>query len=177
MFIDVPNRLTLESDREALVNLFWKAKRILEIGINEGYTAKLLLDNIPGIQSYVGIDVPSYHVTRLEAQRLEVPVVPGQVVCDDKRVRLFVRPGGSEAVAADEIGECDAAFIDGDHSRIAVEYDSALARQCVRYGVILWHDYRDPPTEVNAVIGRLVNAGAMIDHIPGTWLACERRWR
>ena len=174
-FTDVPNRFTFPEDRAALVTLFWKARRILEIGINDGRTAKLLLDNLPRIESYIGIDVPPWHKTRLEVQRTEVPQEAGFWVLNDKRVRIFDRPGGSEAVTVEEIGECDAAFIDGDHSRIAVKHDTALARACVKKGIIAWHDYLPGvANEVAEVIDAMAAENSAINHVRGTWLAYER---
>jgi predicted O-methyltransferase YrrM len=172
-YLDVPNRFTFGRDRTGLIALFKNATRIVEFGINEGYTAKLLLDNIPSIESYVGIDVPAYHKTRLETQASEVPQDAGHVVRDDPRVRIIVRAGGSEAVTAREIGPCDAAFIDGDHSPIAVAHDTKLALACIRRGIIVWHDYCDG-SPVKPMLDIMAAGGAEISHLHGTWLAYER---
>ena len=173
-FFDIGGGLTLASDRPALVNLAKGATRILEIGINAGGTAKLLLSNIPSIVSYVGIDVPSDFITVLALQQREVPKIAGHRVADDPRVKIILK--STKEVVPTEIGECDFVFIDGDHSADGVERDTTLARACVKRGVIVWHDYRvgEAHTEINTVLDRWVDSGAPILHVKGTWLAFER---
>ena len=175
-FADVFSYFTSAADRAALVSLFDGHARVLEIGIQEGYTADLLLKNLPNIRSYVGIDVTPDFVTELTAQRLEVPAVAGIRVASDPRVRTIVKAGGSAHVIPSEIGKVDAAFIDADHSASGVERDTDLARACVRPGgIIVWHDYRlEGGTEVNLVLDRYVRDGAPISHVRGTWVAFER---
>lgn len=172
-FRDVRGGLTLPSDRAALVSLADGARRFLEIGINIGGTARLILDNIEGIESYVGIDVPPGFVTAIDVQQTEVPTLAGHLVRDDTRVRIILKP--TQEVTPEEIGECDFAFIDADHSAEGVERDTALARACVRRGVLVWHDYRvgEAPV-VNCVLDRWADAGVPIVHVNNTWLAFER---
>ena len=170
---EVYGNMTLATDRSALVNLARRACRVLEIGINEGATARLLLDNCAGIESYMGIDVPPDFVTELAIQQPEVTVQPGRWVKDDPRVEIILRP--TQFITSKDISERDFAFIDADHSAAGVERDTTLSRACVKRGVIVWHDYRtdEPPTEVNFVLDRWVDAGAPIFHIKGTWIAFE----
>lgn len=166
--------MLLVSDRSALVHLCQGAMRVLEIGINSGQTARLLLDNCSSIRSYVGIDVPPDFVTELTVQQQEVPALAGQAVKDDPRVRIILKP--TQQVRPDEIGDCDFAFIDADHSIAGIERDTALARACVERGIIAWHDYRvaEPPTHVNEVLDRWEADGAPIVHVNNTWIAFER---
>ncbi len=175
-FIDVHSYFTSEADRSALISLFDRCERILEIGIQAGGTARLLLSNLSYIQSYIGIDVPPRFVATLPLQRTEVPLIAGLLVSHDPRVHLIVKPEGSIAVTPEEVGECDGVFIDADHSSAGVERDTALARGCVKKGVIVWHDYRveGGGTEVNWVLDRMVTEGREINHVRGTWLAFER---
>lgn len=167
--------MTLPADRAALVALAAGHRRVLEIGINEGGTAQLLLRNCSTIDSYVGIDVPYGFATALNAQRREVPQIAGRLVYEDPRVKIILKP--TQDIDPLEVGPCDFAFIDADHSKAGVERDTFLARRCIRRGTIVWHDYRnsgEEPTEVNHVLDRWVDDGVPIIHINGTWLAYER---
>ena len=46
---------------------------MIEFGCNRGTTAKRLLENIPSLQTYIGIDVAPDHVPALKCQRSEIP--------------------------------------------------------------------------------------------------------
>jgi len=75
-------------------------------------------------------------------------------------------------VTAEEIGKCDGAFIDGDHSPIAVANDTKLARECVKRGIIVWHDYcEDSP--VKPLLDILAYSGLPIKRVTDTWLCYE----
>jgi predicted O-methyltransferase YrrM len=152
--------------------------RVLEIGVNFGQTARLLLDNVPSIQSYVGVDVLPGYATIKEKQRNEVPKAPGTLVKNDPRFHLMLSERGSFDLTPG-IGEFDVVFVDGDHGRAAVEYDTALATQIVRPdGIIIWHDYfiheEVPTLDVRPVLDEL-SATRPIFHVEDTWLAFERR--
>jgi len=103
-------------------------KAVLEIGVNEGRTAKAILANVPGIEKYIGIDVPPGYVTAREVQRKEVPEKPGHLASSDGRFELVLRPRGSMDLSEKEFpGLFDAVFIDGDHGFEAVLHDTLLA--------------------------------------------------
>jgi len=147
-------------------------KAVLEFGINTGRTAKAILEYVPGIERYVGIDVPMGYQTEKVVQRNEVPVIAGEEVLDDARVHLIVREGGSQSVGVGELPMVDAVFIDGDHSRSGVENDTRLALLRVRPGgIIIWHDYHDLGTvDVRDVLDELFTAGWDLHHVKDTWL-------
>lgn len=145
---------------------------VIEFGINSGRTAQTILEYVPGVRSYIGIDVPPGYVPPAKVQRKEVPGVVGTFVKDDPRVSLLVREGGSHAINAGDLPYCDVVFIDGDHSRAGVENDTMLALQRVRRGgMIIWHDYHDLGTvDVREVLNEKFKKGWDLRHAAGTWL-------
>lgn len=172
-----------EGELEALVALVRSVnpKRMIEIGVNVGRTAKAILANVPGIEHYTGIDVPLSYVPSLELQRNNAVPNPGEMVLDDPRFHLVIKPKGSLDCTKEDLGPCDVVFIDGDHGYAAVVSDSVLARQIVRTGgLIVWHDYHDEAcragrVDVKAVLDELHRAGAALQLIENTWLVFERR--
>lgn len=152
------------------------AHTVLEFGINTGRTAEVLLGHVPTIRRYVGIDVPPDYVTTAQVQRGEVPSVVGVEVLGDPRVTLMVRPNGSHDVHAAELPDCDAVFIDGDHSRAGVENDTMLALQRTRPGgIIMWHDYHNLGTvDVREVLHEKVERGWDLRHVKDTWIVYMR---
>jgi predicted O-methyltransferase YrrM len=169
-----PRRFMNPGELETLITLIASVnpKQVIEFGINVGRTAQAILEYVPGIEGYTGIDVPIGYVTAKEVQRGEVPQVPGELVKDDPRVTLLVRTGGSQSLRAHELPEADAIFIDGDHSRKGVENDTMLAWQRVRPGgIIVWHDYHDLETvDVREVLNDLYEKGWNLRHVKDTWL-------
>lgn len=163
---------------EALVGLMRMVspKVVLEFGINTGRTAQAILEYVPGIEHYVGIDVPQGHITPAMVQRNEVPAIPGELVLGDPRVQLIVREGGSHNVIPTELPYLDAVFIDGDHSRAGVEQDTMLALQrTVPGGIIVWHDYHDLGTvDVREVLNEKYKRGWDLHHVENTWLVYMR---
>jgi predicted O-methyltransferase YrrM len=154
-------------------------KNILEIGVNEGRTAKILLDNLPGLWGYQGIDVlPGYAFTK-QIQSRELPKNPGIWAKHDHRFQLLLKEQGSFDLSPDEVEYCDVTFIDGDHSRKAVMWDTYIALTRVRKGgIIIWHDYHDVPVvDVKDTLDDLGDLGWEITHIEGTWLAYTRVFR
>ena len=149
---------------------------VIEIGCNEGRTARAVLDNVAGIETYIGVDVPPGYVFEKRVQAKEVPAEPGKWALDDPRFVLMLRKRGSFDLSEMEMPACDAVFIDGDHSRAAVEHDTAMARQIVRPGgIIIWHDYHDLGTvDVRDVLDEMHDAGSPIQHVADTWIAFER---
>ena len=149
---------------------------VIEFGVNEGRTAKALLRHIPTIRKYVGIDVLPGYVTAKTVQRREVPDKPGHLAADEKAFELILRTRGSLDLVADDLPQCDAVFIDGDHGREAVEHDSALAFARINAGgLIVWHDYHELGTvDVKPCLDLMASQGHSIKHIAGTWLAFEK---
>lgn len=152
---------------------------MIEIGVNEGRTAKEMLQWVPSLEQYVGIDVPPGYVTAKEVQRQEVPDKAGYLASYDQRFELIVRPRGSLDLGPGDLPRCDVVFIDGDHGREALLHDTALARYLVRPGgLIIWHDYHELGTvDVKAVLDEFYELGADLWHVEGTWIVYERRPR
>ena len=158
-----------------LLNLV-KAERVIEIGVQRGQCARLMLDHVPSIKLYLGIDVEPGYRTTLPVQQAEVPDRPGELVLGDSRFHLMIKPNGSLSLCPGELPACDVMLIDGDHSAAAVRHDTALADASVRSGgLILWHDYAPAlwSNGVNDVIDGMRAAGRDIRHIPDTWFAME----
>jgi predicted O-methyltransferase YrrM len=146
---------------------------VLEFGVNQGKTARAILAAIPELERYIGIDLPTGMIPRLECQRSEVPVVAGRHVANDPRFWLLL--GESTTIEAHDLELVDAVFIDGDHSATGTEHDSRLAHVLLRPGgIIVWHDYKNPGVEVTEVLDRLAAEGWPICHVRGTWLAYMR---
>lgn len=178
----LPKRFFNPGELEALCELLRraKAKTIIEFGINTGRTAKAILREVPDVKEYIGIDVLEGYVTEKMVQRKEIPSIPGEFVIGDHRVQLIVKKNGSHDLTSDDLPECDAVFIDGDHSRRGVENDTKLARAKVRKGgIIIWHDYNFVEkngvrvVDVADVLHEYEAAGHEIQHVEGTWLAYE----
>ena len=151
-------------------------KVIIEFGVNTGRNVVAALRNIPSIERYVGIDVTTDYVTQMQCQRKEVPAIPGELALGDDRFELIVRPRGSFELTADDLPECDAVFIDADHSRDGVLNDYALAKALVRPGgIIIFHDDNClAAVQVTETLNEMCKAGKAITHVDGTWLAFER---
>jgi predicted O-methyltransferase YrrM len=148
-------------------------KVMIEFGCNAGITAARVLENVPTLETYIGIDVPFDHVPTLRCQRSEVPINAGAHAADDERFHLLIAP--SQSVSADDLEPCDAVFIDGDHSEAAVLHESRLARELVRPdGIICWHDFYNPDVEVTRALFRLQREGWAIDCVENSWLAFLR---
>ena len=171
------NQYLSENDAVGLVALVTsvKPKVVIEIGCNVGRTAKMILDAVPSIERYVGIDVPQDHRPTLRCQYSEVPSNPGHYAAGDERFFLLVKEGGSQALGPQDLEPCDAVFIDGDHSEQAVTLDAYLARKLVRPGgIIVFHDYNNPAVEVTRAIDKLKSQGWKMQQVSHTWLAFMR---
>jgi predicted O-methyltransferase YrrM len=152
-------------------------RHVIEFGVNVGRTAKAILANVEGIERYTGIDVPFGYVQSLPVQRDSAVPNPGEMVLSDPRFHLIIRPRGSLDLTAADLAPCDAAFIDGDHSREGVAHDAALARALVwPGGIIVYHDYHDlGSVDVKDVLDEMHRAGDVIYRVENTWLAFERK--
>lgn len=149
---------------------------IIEIGVNEGRTAKAILQNIDGIERYQGVDVMAGYIPAMAVQRKEVPTKPGWMATEDPRFELILRPRGSLDLQPDDLSPCDVVFVDGDHGHAAVRHDIKLAEKIVRPGgMIIYHDYHHLGTvDVKVVLEERAARGFDIRHVDGTWLAFER---
>lgn len=150
---------------------------VCEFGVNAGRTAKVILDNVPGIEEYHGWDVLPGYDFACKVQAREVPAKPGHLAAGDKRFTLHLSRLGTRDLHPATFPWVDAVFIDGDHSREAVEYDTMLARSMVQPGgIIVWHDYHDLGTvDVRDALDDMkAKEGRDIVHVEGTWLAFER---
>jgi predicted O-methyltransferase YrrM len=143
---------------------------MIEFGCNQGITAKRLLDNLPGLQKYIGIDVLHGHRATLPCQQSETPVNAGWYAADD--ARFFLLLARSQMLRTGHLEACDAVFIDGDHSEHAVLHESRLARRLIRApGLIVWHDFGNPHVEVTHALDHLQREGWPINCVEGSWLA------
>ena len=172
------NHFMTRADTEAVLALLHEVtpKRVVEFGINYGHTAKEILQRIPGIEKYVGVDIVPGAELAPRYQWPEIPLFPGRETKGDKRVKILVRPRGSYDLVPSDIGPVDAAIIDGDHSKLGVQTDTGLARTCIRPGgVLIWHDYSETTnTEVPFVLERMHRLGRKIFWAEGTAVAFER---
>lgn len=149
-------------------------RRVLELGVGQGATARFLLEHCPKIQRYVGVDVPPGFATRLPQQAELVPERVGSMV-PDQRFEAIVAPEGSGRLPADRFGDkFDMVFIDGDHSSEGVEADTRLAFSVShRSTAIVWHDYKPAPAEgvYEFLNGLTRDSGTRCVHVRGTWCA------
>ena len=134
----------------------------------------MLLDNVSSIVKYIGVDVLPGYKFGLPIQERELPPNPGELLRGDKRYSNLLSARGAWDINANTIGEFDMVLIDGDHSRAAVENDSALADKIVRpRGLIVWHDYGDWCVDVNEALAARAANGHVIHHAADTMLAWE----
>lgn len=170
------SRYLNQRETSLLIELVGKVcpKVMIEFGCNVGITAKRVLENVPTIEKYIGIDVPSDFITTLECQLTEVPGRAGGYVADSDRFYLLTLP--SARVTKGHLEPCDAIFIDGDHSYKAVMHESKMANDLVREGgIIVWHDFTNAAVEVSQALNELHASGWPIESIEGSWLAYMRK--
>jgi len=168
---------TPQHDLDVLTALavYFKPRRVLEIGVNTGLTAAAILEACPDIEQYIGVDLERSAVWYC---------APGETVgcyaAKDPRFTLLLRPRGAFDLAPDELGQIDFVFVDGNHTRACVQHDSQLARALVARegGVIVWHDYKSPGNpDVPTVIHELNAIEDRIAWVQGTWCCFEIRGR
>lgn len=174
----LPTRYFNPGELERLLHLYESVNPevVIEFGVNTGRNAVAALRNIASIRRYVGVDVTPDYRTHLQVQRKEIPARPGELALGLPQFELIVRPRGTFELTAEDLPQCDAVFIDADHSRVGVLNDRALALQVVRKGgVIIYHDDNClPVVEVTQTLNELGAQGAVIQHVADTWLAFER---
>jgi predicted O-methyltransferase YrrM len=155
-----------------LIMLIGDARSVLEIGVHRGRTAKYILETAPMIERYVGVDVPPTYKAGLAVQQNEIPKMPGEFARGDSRFKLVIKPRGSfDLKASDLLPKFDAIFIDGDHSRAAVENDTALAESLINEtGIIVWHDYGNEQAEVTDFL----KDRSGLETVNNSWLAFQR---
>jgi|SRR5215472_18573151 len=173
-------------ERGVLVTLLRdiKARTVIEIGCRDGRCAEIMLHNVPTISRYIGIECidccAEWPVDPVKHP--DLPMEPAAYVKDHPRFELIVRRRGSFDLTPRDLPACDVMLIDGDHSRAAVENDTALARHVVRKGgLVVFHDSYEvgkepdapwaPNVAVAAVLEQMAATDASIKQISGTWLA------
>lgn len=147
---------------------FASAQFVLEIGVQNGLTAKMLLDRYPQIALYVGVDLPPNIRPTLSIQLEEHPKEAAKFCKDDPRFSLVLKD--SKELKPDDfpIESFNLIFIDGGHDYETVTRDTWLARELVAYrGVIVWHDYKNP--DVPDVEQAINDCNQAADHI--IWVA------
>ena len=151
-------------------------KVMLEIGCHLGKTSNAVLQALPLLEKYYGVEIAYGYEPSLKSQQGETPKEPGKYAKHDPRFHLLLFKGGSRDLPLHlhEIGEVDVVFIDGDHSGEAIRFDTVLCRSMVRKGgIIIWHDYGNPDARVTEVLNSEMHAHHVISHVPNTWLAYE----
>ena len=173
----LPTQFMQPGELERLVTLVASVdpRSMIEIGVNVGRTAKVLLDHVATLKTYVGIDVAPDYLSALHAQRHETPVHPGHLVLGDPRFRLIIKPRGSLDLLPINLPLCDVMFIDGDHGIEAVKHDTMLAWSLVPIGgLIIWHDYANDIEHIDSFLEAEMLRGLDIRHVAQTWIAFVR---
>lgn len=148
-------------------------RNFVEVGCQNGRTAKALINNLPMLESYIGIDVPPGTPLSCAVQRTETPERAGELALDEDKFFLMLSKRGSEiAFQFFSPNSVDAVFIDGDHSYEAVKRDHDEARRVApKGGLIIHHDYHDLGTVgVKQALQELAAGGEKFYHVKDTWL-------
>jgi len=169
---DLPDRRKWNSNVDTRVvtalSKYFGARTVLEIGVNIGSTANVVLRGNAGIREYYGLDIPgTWFLSKGESAGCMV---------DDPRFRLMLIEGGSAAVNSSELPVMDMVFVDADHSYEGVRRDTALARSVVRPGsIIAWHDFAVPglPGVTKFLFEENERIGDWIVHVKGTSVCYE----
>lgn len=149
-----------------------RARTVVEFGVQDGKTAKCLMDSCPSIREYVGIDLPAGGSPTLAAQAAEVPRVAGEAALGRDGFRLLLRD--SRDLSAADLPAADLVFVDGGHDYDTVAHDTAVAEAIVRPGAIVWHDYNAiPEIGVRRLIDELNGRGDRRFLVPPTWLVFQ----
>jgi hypothetical protein len=142
-------------------------KSVLEIGVNRGATAKVLLNAFPQLDAYTGIEITLGSLRSMRSwqvgERSFGDNEAGSLALHDPRFKLHMSPRGSGDFHATR--DYDLVFIDGNHSYDWVRSDTALAKT-MNPSVIVWHDYPNLGDVVRAV-----NKEPEAVHVQGTRIA------
>lgn len=164
-----------DQERRILVAVtrFVGARTVVEFGVQDGRTARCVLDGCPTIKRYVGIDLPAGVAPVLRTQGTEVPRVPGEAVLGLPGVEIILKD--SRELTAEEIPRADVVFIDGGHDYETVRSDTRLAYQIVRPGgAIVWHDYNAmPEIGVRRCIDEMNALGDSRVLVAPTWMVVQ----
>lgn len=176
----LPTNYMNPGELETLITLVRSVKPrvMIEVGCNNGRTAKAILRNVPSLERYIGIDVPPGYDFAKKVQAREVPMRPGELALDDPRFMLVLTRRGTFDLTWEDLPSANVVFIDGDHGAEAVRNDHDLALACwdrLKPGLIIHHDDHDEPTvDVRATLDALHTDDAPIVHVLGTWLAFQK---
>jgi SAM-dependent methyltransferase len=156
----------------------FRPRRFLELGVNEGRTAELVLRTSPWICHYIGVDALHDHVPALAQQKSEVPKFGrcGFYAMHDSRFDLIEIAGGTANLDPRMLGApADMVFIDADHSYEGVRRDTVIAHECLTAagGVVIWHDYHADLPGVCLYLNELSMAGRPLVHVQGTRIVFE----
>ena len=131
----------VENDLRALLALQnkYKPKRCLEVGVNKGHAAALMLQECPWIEEYIGIDL----IRIKNDTRRIVPEIAGEVALGDPRFKVITTPKGTNDIKDDEVkGPFDFIFLDAGHKYANVVFDTEFAEKRITDGgLLVWHDY------------------------------------
>ena len=175
--VGLPTEFMQPGELETLVTLVASVnpRVMIEIGVNVGRTAKVMLDYFPSLRNYVGVDVMSGYVPALHVQKNEIPMNPGHLAIDYPRFQLIIKQRGSLDLEPINLPQADVVFIDGDHGREALVHDTMLARSVInKDGIIIWHDYNNHIEDVDQFLETEMLSNHDIRHVTNTWLAFER---
>ena len=135
---------------------FVRPEVMVELGVFHGATSKAVLDEMPNLKRYMGVDIPFGSKTALPSQSNETPQRPGEEALGDDRFELVITPAGTTP----RLPIADFVYIDGDHSFDGVMRDTKEAFRVIRPGgCIMWHDYHTTMCDVTRAIDLLNQIG------------------
>jgi predicted O-methyltransferase YrrM len=143
--IDAATTQTTDAERECMVRYARTKKRLAEIGVWEGVTARQLRDNISADAVYFAID--PYPVGRLGFSTQKVIAHRTVEKARNGRV-VWIEDTGVNAASHDLVKErpIDFLFIDGDHSYEGLKGDwQAWSPLIAIGGIVALHDSRSTP--------------------------------
>ncbi len=146
--------MTDTNDYEALaaIAMYYKPRRIFEIGTYHGLTSDFFLSILPQSEvvsiAYINTRWRLFgrFFNNSELTRKEI----GAEVSADRRSRFTQLYGDSHKLKSESFvekyGRFDLVFIDGDHSREGVAQDTELVNKIISSsGIICWHDANPKP--------------------------------
>jgi predicted O-methyltransferase YrrM len=146
---------TTDAERASLVKHATGRRRVAEIGVWEGVTARLLRAATATDGLYIGIDPYPVGSLGFSTQKVIAQTIVGRV---KGAPVAWIRKTGGEA-AADPIvttSPIDFLFIDGDHSYEGIRGDwEAWAGRIAHGGIVALHDSHSTPTRDLTTAGSL----------------------